>query len=83
MESNYIQTELGTKVHFIHLAWDKKNSLSASLMWSKVLFSKTCCNVAKVANIIDQIRFLQPLSNTMYHKDKVLNWNLHAIKIQD
>lgn len=39
----------------VYLAWDEKNPLGIPLVRSQVFFSKTCCDMPKVGDIIDQI----------------------------
>jgi hypothetical protein len=41
-----------------------------------MLFRETRSDMAETANIINQIRLLQPLANTMNHKNHMLNRNL-------
>lgn len=53
----------------VYLAGDEKNPLGTPLVRSQVFFCKTCCDMPKVANIIDQIRFFQPLPDTVNHKN--------------
>lgn len=59
------------------LAWYEKNPLSITLVWGKVCFSKTCCYMVKITNVIHQIGFFQSLTNTMNHEHKMSNRNLN------
>lgn len=67
-ESVIKDTEEEREQYIMYLTWDKENPLSATLVQSKVLFCKSCCNMTKIAHIINQIRFFQPLTNSMNHK---------------
>lgn len=64
--------------HIQYLTWDIEDPLSAKLVWSKMLLCKTCCNMAKIAHIVNQIRFFQPLPNPMNHKHQMSNRNLQT-----
>lgn len=68
------------KKNIRYLAWDIEDPLSAKLVWSKVLLCKTCCNMAKIAHVVNQIRFFQPLPNPMNHKYQMSYRHLQTIR---